>query len=134
MTKVKDLVDVIVDNAFRLFPVDTERYELCGLLEDHLNETLKQRQLRLFEMRDPRAKEWHNNALGLIQRAVLVSLLRMNGVKLNASEETLARRLHETIGCMSLDEFCENAVLYGKEYYEITVLGKVSARLRKSNA
>lgn len=30
MTKIKDLVTVLVDNAFLLFPVDTERYELRG--------------------------------------------------------------------------------------------------------
>lgn len=35
MTKIRDLVTVSVDNVFRMFPVDSERYDLivgCGLL------------------------------------------------------------------------------------------------------
>jgi len=32
MTKIKDLVTVTVDNVFRNFPVDSERYELVGLV------------------------------------------------------------------------------------------------------
>lgn len=32
MTKVKDLIDVIVDNTFINIPVDSERYELVDLL------------------------------------------------------------------------------------------------------
>jgi hypothetical protein len=34
MTKIKDLVTVTVDNVFRLFPVDDERYELVAQVID----------------------------------------------------------------------------------------------------
>jgi hypothetical protein len=41
MTKIKDLVTVTVDNAFRNFPVDSERYELVEHVDFIADELLK---------------------------------------------------------------------------------------------
>lgn len=41
MQKVKDLVHVIVDNAFLNFPIDEERYELFARVEYQANGTLQ---------------------------------------------------------------------------------------------
>jgi len=38
MTKIKDLATVAVDNAYTLFPIDSERYELLVCLEAFLHD------------------------------------------------------------------------------------------------
>jgi hypothetical protein len=57
MTKIKDLVTVHVDTAYRLFPIDAERYELCVVIGTAIR-TFKDPSSYTFEHRDPRVKEF----------------------------------------------------------------------------
>jgi hypothetical protein len=58
MTKIKDLVTVQVDSAFSLFPIDSERYELCIAAIDYLRTTYIGGPERPSPDRDERVKEF----------------------------------------------------------------------------
>ncbi len=56
MAKIKDLVDVVLDNALLLFPVDSERYELADAVQ--LLATSGMKYLGLYEHANWRVNEW----------------------------------------------------------------------------
>lgn len=56
MTKIKDLVTVSVDNAFLLFPIDSERYELAGCVMAYNCGILSYAAGERFDTRDMRVR------------------------------------------------------------------------------
>jgi hypothetical protein len=92
LTKIKDLVDVFVDAAIRVFPVDSERYELRANLNDDLNEVLNTPQFRLFQDQDPRVKALLDDLDSMIIEGFCAAVLHLRGVPLSARRNKLATR------------------------------------------
>jgi hypothetical protein len=59
MTKIKDLAVIAVENAFAMFPIDAERYELHTCLGHFLDcPDIYRDDFRLLPTGDPRIREW----------------------------------------------------------------------------
>lgn len=57
VTKIKDLVTVHADTAFALFPIDSERYELCAAVAHMVRLAIRGRSTDELPSWDPRIKE-----------------------------------------------------------------------------
>jgi hypothetical protein len=58
MTKIKDLVTVTVDNVFRNFPIDSERYELI----DYIGLMLEESSDDVFPIHVPMIEQWRTKS------------------------------------------------------------------------
>jgi hypothetical protein len=116
MTKVKDLATVNVDNAFLLFPVDKERYELFVRVRDWVSDGV--RPIDLLHEADEvwRVKEWysyvHKNlteaALAFRQIYVCKHNL-LNGITVDRARRVQATLLNYHYGHMQMVEYYSRA-------------------------
>jgi propanediol dehydratase large subunit len=92
MTKIKDLVTVIVDSAYGSFPIDAERYELCSYMNQQLNAALG-RQRELFQITDESLKRFYLDMEDMTMYALVCTVAKAGGVPLSKGDLRWAKKV-----------------------------------------